>query len=82
MTRLLLTCSVLGFGAVASAQTVTVYSYRQPDLIAPLLEAFTAETGYETEAIFLKKGMIERCRREGPTPPPMCLTVDVPPCRP
>ena len=78
MSRLLLACSVLSFGAVASAQTVTVYSYRQPDLIAPLLEAFTAETGFETDSIFLKKGMIERVQEEGAnTPADVFLTVDI-----
>ena len=41
------------------ADTVNIYSYRQPDLIAPLLEKFTRKTGVETEIQFLKKGMVE-----------------------
>ena len=45
MTRALLAIPVLGFGALASAETVTVYSYRQPDLIAPLLDAFSEASG-------------------------------------
>ena len=78
MTRLLLATTILGFGAVASAETVTVYSYRQPDLIAPLLEAFTAETGHDVESVFLKKGMIERVQAEGNNSPvDVFLTVDI-----
>lgn len=79
MTRLLLASTVLAFGSVAAAQeTVTVYSYRQPDLIAPLMEAFTEATGYPTEAVFLKKGMIERVQEEGDNSPvDVYLTVDI-----
>ena len=78
MTRLLLATTALGFGAVASAQTVTVYSYRQPDLIAPLLDAFTAESGMDVEAVFLKNGMIERVQEEGDnSPADVFLTVDI-----
>ena len=62
MIRMLLATTILGFGLVASAETVTVYSYRQPELIAPLLDAFSAESGHDVEAVFLKKGMIERVR--------------------
>ena len=57
---------------------MTVYSHRQPDLIAPLLDAFTAETGIETEAVFLNKGMVERVQEEGEnTPADVFLTVDI-----
>ena len=81
MTRLLLAATVFGFGAIASAasaETVTVYSYRQPDLIAPLLQAFTAASGYEVEALYLKKGMIERVQAEGDNAPvDVYLTTDI-----
>lgn len=62
----------------AAAQTVTVYSYRQPDLIAPLLEAFEAETGIEVQSLYLKNGMIERVQAEGEnSPADVYLTVDI-----
>ena len=78
MTRLLLTTIALGLSAVASGETVTVYTYRQPDLIAPLMDAFTAETGHDVETLYLKKGMIERVRAEGDNSPvDVYLTVDI-----
>lgn len=51
--------------APAMAQEVNVYSYRQPDLIAPLTEAFTADTGIEVNVVFLDKGLVERLKAEG-----------------
>jgi hypothetical protein len=63
-----------GFGllaSAASAQTVNIYSYRQPDLIKPVLDAFTAETGVKTEVLFLDKGLEERMAAEGAIRRPM-----------
>ncbi|QIZ77863.1 Fe(3+) ABC transporter substrate-binding protein [Ferrimonas lipolytica] len=61
-----------------AAETVTIYSYRQPFLIAPMLEKFTAETGIETEVVFAKKGLDERLKREGRlTPADVMLTTDI-----
>ncbi len=78
MTRLLLTATALGLGGLASAETVTVYSYRQPDLIAPLMDAFEAASGMEVESVYLKKGMIERVQEEGDnSPADLFLTVDI-----
>jgi len=57
---------------------VNIYSYRQPDLIKPLLEAFTAETGIKTEVLFAKKGLEERIAAEGAnSPADVLLTVDI-----
>ncbi len=47
------------------AQEVNIYSARQPQLIDPILSAFTEETGIKTNVVFLKKGMIERLKAEG-----------------
>ncbi len=78
MTRLLFATIAFGFSAVASADTVTVYSYRQPDLIAPLMEAFEAASGMEVESVYLNKGMIERVQEEGDnSPADVFLTVDI-----
>ena len=78
MTRLLLTATALGLGDLASAETVTVYSYRQPDLIAPFMDAFEAASGMEVESVYLKKGMIERVQEEGDnSPADLFLTVDI-----
>ncbi len=62
----------------ALAQEVNVYSYRQPELIKPLTDAFTAKTGIAVNVAFLEKGMIERLRAEGErTPADVILTVDI-----
>ncbi len=51
------------------AQEVNIYSYRQPELIQPLLDAFTAETGVKTNVLFLEKGLEERIEAEGQNSP-------------
>ena len=67
----------LGVSA-AAAQTVNIYSYRQPDLIKPVLDAFTQETGIKTEVLFLDKGLEERIAAEGVnSPADVILTVDI-----
>ena len=45
--------------AVSSqADTVNIYSTRQADLIEPVLDAFTDETGIDTRVLFVKKGLV------------------------
>jgi iron(III) transport system substrate-binding protein len=51
--------------SAALADTVNIYSFRQPFLINPILEKFTAETGIKTKVVFAKKGLVERLKREG-----------------
>ncbi len=75
----------LTFGIAASllattalAEEVNVYSYRQPELIKPLTDAFTEETGIEVNVAHLEKGMIERLEAEGErSPADVVLTVDI-----
>lgn len=65
-------------GSALAEGTVNVYSYRQPDLIAPVLEAFTKETGISTEVLFLDKGLEDRILAEGAnSPADVILTVDI-----
>jgi len=60
------------------AEEVNVYSYRQPELIQPLMDAFTTETGIEVNVAFLNKGLIERLAAEGArSPADVILTVDI-----
>ncbi len=62
----------------ANAQEVNIYSSRQPELIDPILEAFTAQTGITANVVFLKKGMLERMRAEGRrSPADLILTTDI-----
>ncbi len=57
---------------------VNIYSYRQPDLIKPLLDRFTQETGITTNVLFLDKGLVERIQAEGEnSPADIILTVDI-----
>lgn len=70
---------VLGTTALpAFAEEVNIYSHRQPELIQPLLDAFTAETGIATNVAFVDKGMVERLQAEGDrSPADLVLTVDI-----
>lgn len=72
---------VAAFGSAAqpvSAEEVNIYSHRQPELIQPLLDAFTAETGIAVNIAFVDKGMAERLVAEGDrSPADLVLTVDV-----
>ncbi len=57
---------------------VNVYSHRQPELIQPLADAFTAETGIAVNIAFVDKGMVERLVAEGArSPADLVLTVDI-----
>ena len=39
----------------AAADEVNVYSYRQPELIQPMFDAFTADTGITVNVVYAKK---------------------------
>ncbi len=65
------------FPAVAG-DTVNIYSYRQPGLLKPLLDDFTAKTGIKTKVLFAKKGLDQRIASEGRnSPADVLLTVDI-----
>jgi len=62
----------------ALSQEVNVYSHRQPELIQPLIDAFTAQSGITVNIAFVDKGMVERLVAEGNrTPADLVLTVDI-----
>ena len=62
----------------AYGDEVNIYSYRQPELIQPLLDAFTAETGITTNVAYVDKGLVERLKAEGRrSPADIILTVDI-----
>ena len=69
---------VLACASPALAQEINVYSHRQPELIQPLVDAFTAETGIAVNVAFIDKGMAERLKAEGDrSPADLVLTVDI-----
>ncbi|GAB1362889.1 Fe(3+) ABC transporter substrate-binding protein [Rhodobacter sp.] len=62
----------------AFAEEINVYSHRQPELIQPLVDAFTADTGIAVNIAFVDKGMAERLQAEGDrSPADIVLTVDI-----
>ena len=76
MSRLALLALVLA--SPAFADEVNIYSHRQPELIQPLMDAFTKETGIAVNIAFVDKGMAERLKAEGDrSPADMVLTVDI-----
>lgn len=68
-------------GALAaplSAEEVNVYSHRQPELVQPLFDAFTAQTGIAVNVAYVDKGLVERLQAEGDrSPADLVMTVDI-----
>lgn len=57
---------------------VNIYSMREPTLMAPLLKAFTAKTGIQTQLVYAQDGLIERLAAEGAnSPADVMLTIDI-----
>ena len=70
--------AAFGVAAEVRADELNLYSYRQPFLIQPLMDAFTEETGTTVNSVYAKKGMLERIKSEGPnSPADLVLTVDI-----
>jgi iron(III) transport system substrate-binding protein len=71
----------LGIGILlpsAALADVNIYTTREPGLIAPLLEAFTAETGIAVNTVFVEQGLPERVAAEGAnSPADILMTVDI-----
>jgi len=62
---------------VMAADEITVYSYRTPGLIAPVVEAFEEKSGIKVN-ILNAKGLVERIAQEGKnSPADVLLTVDI-----
>jgi iron(III) transport system substrate-binding protein len=69
---------ILALAAPASADEVVVYSARNEQLIKPLFDAYTKETGVKIKFITDKEGpLLQRLKAEGAnTPADMLITVD------
>ncbi|KMK67020.1 Fe(3+) ABC transporter substrate-binding protein [Puniceibacterium sp. IMCC21224] len=64
--------------ATPALAEVNIYSQRQPELIAPITDAFTAATGIETNVVYLDQGLTERLEAEGSrSPADIVMTVDI-----
>ena len=64
-------------GAALAQGEVNIYSYREPQLIDPLLKAFTDKTGIKANVVYAAAGLNERLATEGQnSPADLLLTVD------
>ena len=62
----------------AQANEVNVYTYREAQLIQPLLDAFTKDTGIKTNVVSASSGLEQRIKSEGAnSPADVLLTVDI-----
>ncbi|TQN60185.1 extracellular solute-binding protein [Agrobacterium tumefaciens] len=76
--KLTLLASTVAFAAGSlSAAELNIYTTREPGLIQPLLESFTASSGVKVNTVFLKDGLAERVLSEGASSPAdVLMTVD------
>ena len=64
--------------ATAQTQEINVYSYREPQLVEPMLKLFTERTGIKTRLVFAKDGLVERMAAEGRlSPADILLSTDI-----
>ncbi|WP_422230205.1 extracellular solute-binding protein [Methylorubrum rhodinum] len=69
---------VLTLGGVAQAAEVNLYTTREPGLIRPLLDAYTARSGVKVNTVFVEKGLAERVAAEGArSQADLVMTVDI-----
>jgi iron(III) transport system substrate-binding protein len=76
--RIALTAACIAFAGPVAAEEVVVYSARIEQMIRPLFDAYTRETGVSVKFITDKEGpLMERLKAEGTnTPADLLLTVD------
>lgn len=76
--RTFLLASVASACALPALAEVNVYTTRQPELIQPVIDAFTAETGIAVNLAFVEEGIVERLTAEGErSPADLVMTVDI-----
>lgn len=70
--------AAIGFSSAVSAEEVVVYSARNEQLIKPLFDAYTTQTGVAVKFVTDKEGpLMERLKAEGAnTPADVLITVD------
>ncbi|KAA9009384.1 extracellular solute-binding protein [Histidinibacterium aquaticum] len=64
--------------AMPALAEVNIYTTRQPELIQPVMEAFTEETGIEVNLAYIEEGIVERLQAESErSPADLVMTVDI-----
>jgi iron(III) transport system substrate-binding protein len=70
--------SILASQPTLATETINIFTYRQPALLAPMLEAYTKETGIEFKTVYAPKGLVARLQAEGQNAQAdMVITVDI-----
>lgn len=78
MAGMALTTAGLAATPVFAAEEINIYTTREPNLILPILETFTADTNIKVNTVFVKDGLIERVKTEGTqSPADILMTVDI-----
>ncbi|MCF1709259.1 Fe(3+) ABC transporter substrate-binding protein [Tabrizicola sp. J26] len=60
---------LLASATVSLAAELNIYTSREPGLVQPLLDAFSAQSGVKVNTVFLKDGLAERVAAEGASSP-------------
>lgn len=64
--------------ATPALADVNIYTTRQPELIQPVMDAFTAQTGIAVNLAYVESGIVERLKAEGRrSPTDLVMTVDI-----
>lgn len=76
--RTLLLATVTSAIALPVMADVNIYTTRQPELIQPVMDAFTEATGIAVNLAFVQDGLVERLKAEaGRSPADLVMTVDI-----
>lgn len=60
------------------AETINIYTYRQPELLRPFLNAYEKQTGVTFQTVYAPQGLIARLQSEGEnSKADIVLTVDI-----
>lgn len=78
MRAIYLASAALACAAPVLAGDVNIYTTRQPELIQPVMDAFTANTGIAVNLGFVEDGIVERLVAEGDrSPADLVMTIDI-----
>ncbi len=78
--RLLCGGLCLMLSSVVHASEINIYSYRQPFLIKPILDAFEQQSGIQVNVVYVRKALVRRLEVEGDqSVADLVLTADIGP---
>lgn len=76
--RTLFLASAATIVAAPAIADVNIYTTRQPELIQPVMDAFTESTGINVNLAYVEDGIVERLKAEGRrSPADLVMTVDI-----